>query len=125
MKMSGWKWFSLLSAPLILIAGFQAPRYLIDNGISQFASEIEREVAANSIRSAKKAMGNSFSALFATAYHVTFVRPAVEPCDGSPNMFKPAGKYASGVQIYTFFGFPYETVYLTCGGDSWTINLRD
>lgn len=125
MKKSRWKWFWLFSVPLILIAGFQAPRYLIDNGISRFASEIEREVAANSIRSAKKAMSNSFSALFARAYRVTFVRPAAEPCDGSPNMFKPAGKYASGVQIYTFFGFPYATVYLTCGGDSWTIDLKD
>lgn len=105
----------------ILVAGFKTPSYFIDNGISKFHTEMERGVAANSIESSKMAMSGSFGALLVRAYRVTSVSLASEPCDGSPNMFKPAGKYASQVQLYTIFGLPYETVYLTCGGDSYTI----
>jgi len=111
----------LLGAVIVVIAGFQAPSYFIDRGISQFSSEMERGVAENSIASAYKAMSGSFGALLATAYRVTEVTPAVKPCDGSPNMFEPAGKYASQVQIYTIFGLPYQTLYLTCGGDNYSI----
>lgn len=104
----------------ILVAGFKAPAYFIDNGISQFPTEMEREVAANSIRSSYMA-SEGLGALIIRAYRVTSVSLASEPCDGSPNMFKPAGKYASQVQLYTIFGLPYETIYLTCGGDGWTL----
>lgn len=115
------KWAWLSGAVIVVIAGFKAPPYFIDTGISQFSGEIERSVAANSIASAHKAMSGSFGALLATAYRVTEVTPAVEPCDGSPNMFEPAGKYASRVQIYTIFGLRYQILYLICGGDHYSI----
>ena len=112
-------WF--ITVVTVLFAGFKAPAYFIDNGISKFHTTMEREVAASSIRSSYMATSGSFGALIVRAYRVTSVSLASEPCDGSPNMFKPAGKYASQVQLYTIFGLPYETLYLTCGGDSWTL----
>lgn len=111
----------LLGTVIVVFAGFKAPSYFIDKGISQFPSEIERGVAENSISSAYMALSGSFGGLLATAFRVTEVTPALEPCDGSPNMFEPAGKYASRVQIYTVFGLPYQTLYLTCGGDHYSI----
>lgn len=116
-------WFIL--GLVVGVAGFAAPRFAIDDGISRYSREVERRVAINSIKTARKAGGRSFDALLTTAYRVIDIYIATEPCDGSPNMFLPDGDYASRVQTYTIFGLRYNTFNMTCGGDSFTTAPRE
>lgn len=106
------------------IVGFATPRFFIDNGIDSYRSAVERRVAINSVKTAKQVGSGSPDAVLTTAYRVADVFVATEPCDGSPNMFLPDGNYASRVQTYTIFGFRYKSIYITCGGDSWSIFPR-
>lgn len=115
-----WFMFGLI----VGVIGFAAPGFVIDNGIDSYRSEVERRVAINSVKTAKQVGSGTPDALLTTAYRVADVFIATEPCDGSPNMFLPDGDYASRVQTYTIFGFRYKSIYMTCGGDSWSIFPR-
>ena len=106
---------------LLLLAGWLIPRHLISDGVDRFSDPARRAVAGRAVEAAWLLQDNPIARAAAPGARVVEVRADPGHCSpAEPGGREPYADYRARVRYHTFFGLPAGTVYVRCGGWSWS-----